>query len=64
MKLKFVSELIEMHHFGFSRRLEGWKITMIVQASCSKKDFRQEVYHRIFSGSYKGPKLLYNRALA
>ena len=41
-----------------------WNNLVIVQASCSKKDFRQVVYHRNFSGRYKGPKLLYNRALA
>ena len=33
---------------------------MIVQASCSKKNFRQVVYHRNFCGRYKEPKLLYN----
>ena len=41
-----------------------WNNLVIVQASCSKKDFKQVVYHRNFSGRYRAPKLLYNRALA
>ena len=41
-----------------------WNNLVIVQASCSKKDYKQVVYDRNFSGRYRGPKLLYNQALA